>query len=114
VAVACLRLTWIRADVASWRRDTWKREVLARGGACRRVMVHQIFRRCVRARPVSEAAVFCAVQSSVLRAFQRYRRCCDQSPGTVDPRVAVGPFGDESTSWQRDDRISDGGGTGDS
>jgi hypothetical protein len=63
---------------------------------------------------VSESAVSCAVESSVPRAFQRYRRCNDRSPGTSDPRVAVGPFGDESASWQRDDRISDGGGAGDS
>jgi hypothetical protein len=63
---------------------------------------------------VLESAVSCAVESSVPRAFQRYRRCNDQSPVTSDPRVAVGPFGDESASWQRDDRISDRGGAGDS
>ena len=32
----------------------------------------------------------------------------------ADPRVAVGPFGNESASWQRDNRISDGGGAEDS
>ena len=85
-----------------------------RGGACRRVTAYRIFRRRVRARPVSEAAVFCAVESSVSIAFQRYRQCRDRSPGTADLRVAVGPFGDESASWQRDNRISDGGGAGDS
>jgi hypothetical protein len=63
---------------------------------------------------VLESAVSCAVESSVPRAFQRYRRCNDRSPVTSDPRVAVGPFGDELDSWQRDDRISDGGGAGDS
>jgi hypothetical protein len=68
----------------------------------------------VRARPVSNAAVFCAVESIILRSFQRYRWCLDRSPGTADPRAAVGPFGDESASWQRDDRISDRRGAGDS
>ena len=63
---------------------------------------------------MSESAISCAVESIVPRAFQRYRRCNDQSLGTSDPRVAVGPFGDESAFWQRDDRISDGGGAGDS
>ena len=61
-----------------------------------------------------KVAVFCSVESIVWRAFQRYRRCRDRSPGTADPRVAVGPLGDESASWQRDDRISDGGGAEDS
>jgi hypothetical protein len=77
-------------------------------------MAHRIFRQRVRARPVSESAIFCSVVSSVSRAFQRHRRCRDRSPGTTDPWVAVGPFGDESASWQRDDRISDGEGAGDS
>jgi hypothetical protein len=81
-----------RADVASWRRDTWQRRRLARGGAGGRVTAHRIFRRRVRARPTSESAVFCAVESIISRAFQRYRRCLDRSPGTADPRVAVGPF----------------------
>ena len=63
---------------------------------------------------MSKAAVFCAVKSRILRAFQRCRRCLDLSPGTADPRVAVGPFGDESASWQRDDRISDKRGARDS
>ena len=89
-------------------------EVLARGGACRRVTAHQNFKWCVRARSVSESAVFWAIESRVSSAFQCYRRCCDQSSGTASPRVAVGPFGDESVSWQRDDRISDEGGAGDS
>ena len=89
--------------MASWRRD-----------ACKRVTAHRIFRRRVMARPVSKAAIFCAVESRILRAFQRYRRCLDRSPGTADPRVAVGLFGDESASWQRDDRISDRRGAGDS
>jgi hypothetical protein len=73
-------------------------EVLARGGACRKVTAHWNFRRCVRARSVSESTVFCAVESNVSRAFQRYRRCHDRSPGTACLRVAVGPFGDESAS----------------
>jgi hypothetical protein len=77
-------------------------------------MAHRIFRRRVRARPVSKATVFCSVESRILRAFQRYRRCLDRSPGKADPRVAVGPFGDESASWQRDYRISDMRGAGDS
>jgi hypothetical protein len=63
---------------------------------------------------VSKAAVFCAVESRILRAFQRYQRCLDRSPKTADPRVAVGPFDDELVSWQRDDRISDRRGVGDS
>uniref|UniRef100_A0A2N9HMA9 Uncharacterized protein n=1 Tax=Fagus sylvatica TaxID=28930 RepID=A0A2N9HMA9_FAGSY len=91
-----------------------REEVLSRGGACRRVTVHRNFRRRQRARPVSESAVFCAIESSISRAFQRYRRYHDRSLGTADLRVAMGPFGDESASWQRDDRISDGGNTGDS
>ena len=57
---------------------------------------------------------FFSVESSVSRAFQQYRRCHDRSLGMADLRVAVGPFGDESVSWQRDDRISDEGGAGDS
>jgi hypothetical protein len=85
--------------MASWRRDTWQRRSLARGGACRRMTAHRIFRQRVRARPVSKAAVFCSVESRISRAFQRYRRCLDRSPGIVDLRVAVGPFGDESASW---------------
>ena len=92
VAVACLGLTWIRADVASWRRDTWQRRGLARGVRAREWLGHRIFRRRVRARPVSNAAVFCFVESRILRYFQRYRRCLDRSPGMVDPRAAVGPF----------------------
>jgi hypothetical protein len=72
------------------------------------------FKRCVRACSVSESVVSCVVESSVARAFQRYRRCRDRSPVAADPRVAVGPFGDESASWQRDDRISDVGSAGDS
>ena len=63
---------------------------------------------------MSNTAVFCAVKSRFLRAFQRYKRCLDRSPGTADLRVAVGPFGDESASWQRDNRISDRRGAGDS
>jgi hypothetical protein len=63
---------------------------------------------------MSKAAVFCAVESRISRAFQQYRRCLDRSPGTADPRVAVGHFGDESVSWQRDDWISDRRGAGDS
>ncbi len=68
----------------------------------------------MRARPTSESAVFCAVESIISRSFQRYRRCLDRSPGTADPRVAMGPFGDESASWQRDNRISDRRDAGDS
>jgi hypothetical protein len=86
----------------------WREGVLAREGACRRVTAHWNFKRRVRARPVSKSVVFCAVESSVSRAFQRYQWCRDWSPPAADPRVAVGPFGDESTSWKRDDRISDG------
>ena len=63
---------------------------------------------------MSKAAVFYAVESRISRSFQQYRRCLDRSSGTADPRVAVGPFGDESASWQRDDRISDRRGAGDS
>ena len=85
-----------------------------KSGAWGRVTAHRIFRRRVRARPVLKSAVFCFVESIISRAFQRYRRCLDRSPGTADPRVAVGPFGDESASWQRDDRISDRRGAGDS
>jgi hypothetical protein len=73
-------------------------EVLAHGGTCRKVTAHRNFKRCMRARPVSESTVFCAVESSVLRAFQWYWRCRDQSPRTACSRVAVGPFGDESAS----------------
>ena len=83
-------------------------------GECRRVTAHRIFRRRVRARPVSKAAVFCVVESRISRAFQRYWRCLDQSSGMADPRVAVGPFGDESASWQRDDWILDTRGAEDS
>jgi hypothetical protein len=68
----------------------------------------------MRAHPVLKSAVFCAIESSVPRAFQRYRRCNDRSPGTSDPRVAVDRFGDESASWKRDDRISEKGDAGDS
>ncbi len=57
---------------------------------------------------------FCAVESSISRAFQRYWWCRDQSPTTANPRVTVGTFGDESASWQRNYRISDGGNAGDS
>ena len=103
-----------RADVASWRCDTWQRGSPAHGGACKRVTAHQNFRRRMRARPVSESAVFCVVESSVSRSFQRYRQCRDRSLRTTDPRVAVGLFGNESASWQRDNRISDGGSAGDS
>ena len=85
-----------------------------RSGMWGRVTAHRIFRRRVRARPVANTAVFCAVKSIILRAFQRNRRCLDRSPETADPRVAVGPFGDEAASWQRDDRISDRRGAGDS
>ena len=85
-----------------------------RSGMWGRVTAHRIFRRRVRARPVANTAVFCAVESIILRAFQRYRRCLDRSSETADPRVAVGPFGDEAASWQRDDRISDRRGAGDS
>jgi hypothetical protein len=63
---------------------------------------------------VSKSAVFYAVESKISRAFQRYWRCLDRSLGTADPKVAVGPFGDESASWQCDDRISDRRGAGDS
>ena len=63
---------------------------------------------------MSKSAVSCVVESIVPRSFQRYRRCNDRSPGTSDLRVAVGPFGDESASWQCNDQISDGGGAGDS
>ena len=85
-----------------------------RSGACVRVIAHRIFRRRVRARPVSNTAVFFAVESRILRSFQRYRWCLDRSPGTADLRVAVCPFGDEAASWQRDDRISDRRGARDS
>ena len=85
-----------------------------RSGAWVRVTAHRIFRRCVRARLVSNTTVFCAVESRILRSFQRYRRCLDRSPGTADLRVAVCPFGVEAVSWQRDDRISDRRGAGDS
>ena len=88
--------------------------VLAYGGVCRRMTAHRNFKLRVKARPESKSVVFCAVESSVSIAFQRYRQCRDRSPGTADLRVAVGPFGDESASWQRDNRISDGGGAGDS
>ena len=63
---------------------------------------------------MSKSTVFCAVESSVPKAFQRYRRCNDRSPGTLDPRVAVGPFGNESASWKCDNRILEGEGAGDS
>ena len=39
-----------------------------------------------------EIRLFCAVESIISRAFQQYRRYLDRSPGTADPRVAVGPF----------------------
>jgi hypothetical protein len=107
--VTCLGQTWHPGGVTRGRE-----EVLAHGGACKRVTTHRNFRRRVRARPVSESAVFCAVESSVSRSFQRYRWCRDRSPRTTDPRVAVGLFGDESASWQGDNRISDGGSAGDS
>ena len=55
----------------------------------------------VRACPMSDWAVFCLVESSFLRSFQRQRMCCDQSLVAGEPRVAASPFGDESTSWQR-------------
>jgi hypothetical protein len=42
--------------------------------------------------------LFCAVQLSVSRAFQQYRWCHDRSSVVTDPRVAEGPFGDESAS----------------
>ena len=92
----------------------WREGVLAREGACRRVTAHWNFKRRVRARLVSKSALFCAVESSVLRAFQRYWRCRDWSPPAADPRVAMGPFGDESASWKFDDWISDGGSARDS
>jgi hypothetical protein len=109
VAVACLGLTWRLGGVTRGRE-----EVLAHRDACRRVTAHRIFRWRVKVCPVLKAAVFCSVELSVSRAFQRYRRCLDQSPRTANPRVAVGPFGYESASWQRDDRISDRGGAEDS
>ena len=93
VAMTCLGLMW-------WPRGVTcgNEEVLARGGACRKVTVHWSFRRCVRACSVSESTVFCAVEFSVSRAFQRYWRCHDRSLGTACPRVVVGPFGYESAS----------------
>ena len=98
MAVTCLGLMWIRVDVAAWRHDTWQRGILLRGGVCRRVMAHWNFRQRVRVCLVSESTIFCAVESSVSRVFQRYQQCCDWSLGMASPRVAVGPFGDESAS----------------
>jgi hypothetical protein len=112
VAVACLGLMWQPGGVTRGNE-----EGLARGGMCKKVTMHRNFRQRVRARPVLESAFFFfffAVESSISRAFKRYRWCRDRSPGMADPRVAVGPFGNESASWRRDDRISDGGGAEDS
>jgi hypothetical protein len=61
----------------------------------------QIFGRRVRVRPAADWAVFCVVESSFRRSFQRQRMCRDRSPVTGEPRVEASPFGDESTSWQR-------------
>jgi hypothetical protein len=88
--------------------------VLACGGVCRRVTAHRNFKLRVKARPKSKSVVFCAVESSVSRAFQRYWRYRDRSPVAADLRVAVGPFGKESASWQCDNRILDGSSARDS
>ena len=68
----------------------------------------------MRARPASDEVDSCAIELSFPRSFQWLRRCRDQSPGAADPRVAVCPFGNELASWQRGDRILNGGSTGDS
>ena len=60
-----------------------------RSGACVRVGARDGAPDLQAARPVSNTAVFCAVESRILRSFQRYRRCLDRSTGTADPRVAV-------------------------
>ena len=87
VAVTCLWLTWRPEGVTRGREEVWRVGVRARES-----LGHRIFRRRVRARPVSNAAIFCFVESRILRSFQRYRRCLDRSPGMADPRAAVGPF----------------------
>ena len=52
-------------------------------------------------RPAADWAVFCVVESSFPRSFQRQRMCRDRSPVAREPRVAASSFGEESTSWQR-------------
>jgi hypothetical protein len=46
-------------------------------------------------------AVFCVVESSFLRSFQRQQMCRDRSSVAREPRVAASSFGKESASWQR-------------
>ena len=87
VAVACLGLTWRPGGVTRGREEVWRV-----GAHAREWLGHRIFKRRVRVHPVSNAAVFCSVESKISRAFQRYRWCLDRSLGTADPRVAVGPF----------------------
>ena len=87
VAVTCLGLTWRLGGVTRGREEVWRV-----GARAREWLGHRIFRRRVRARPVSNAAVFCSIESIILRSFQRYRQCLDRSPGMADPRAAVGPF----------------------
>ena len=87
VAIACLGLTWRPGGVTRGREEIWHV-----GARAREWLGHRIFRRRVRARPVSNAAVFCSVESIILRSFQRYQRCLDRSPRMADPRAAVGPF----------------------
>ena len=80
---------------------TWQRRSLARGGACRRVTAHRIFRRRVRARSAADWVVFCVVESIFPRSFQQQWMCLDWSPVAREPRVAASSFGEESASWQR-------------
>ena len=61
----------------------------------------RIFGRRVRVRLAADWAVFCVVESSFPRSFQRQWMCRDRSPVAGEPRVAASPFGDESASWQR-------------
>ena len=60
-----------------------------------------IFGRHVRVRSVADWAVFCVVESSFPRSFQRQWMCRDWSLVAQEPRVAASSFGDESVSWQR-------------
>jgi hypothetical protein len=68
----------------------------------------------VRAHSTLDEVDSCAVESSFPRSFQQRQRCRDRSPGVTNLRVVMCPFGDESASWQRNVRISDGGNAGDS
>jgi hypothetical protein len=51
--------------------------------------------------PTVNQAVFCSVESSFPRYFQRQRMCRDWSPVEREPRVAESLFSDESAFWQR-------------